>query len=154
MKLLIASDHAGLDLKLALLPFIADELGVQIEDIGTHTHESCDYPQYAATVAAAVVSGEADLGILVCGTGVGMSIAANKVPGAVAALCGDSYTARMARAHNDARILCLGGRVIGIEIARDIVREFLTGAADPMDRYARRRQQVAAIERAAGGQPR
>jgi len=150
MKLLIASDHAGLDLKLALLPFVSEELNIEIEDVGTHSHESCDYPRYAATVASAVVSGEADLGILICGTGVGMSVAANKVPGAVAALCGDSYTARMARAHNDARILCLGGRVIGIEVARDIVREFLTGAADPMDRYARRRAQVAAIEQARG----
>ncbi len=145
MKIRIASDHAGLDLKLALVPYLRDELGCEVDDIGTHSTESCDYPGYAVPVAEAAAAGEVDLGILICGTGVGMSVAANKVVGAVAALCGDAYTARMARAHNDANVLCLGGRVIGIEIARDIVREFAAGAPDEGERYARRRRQVAEI---------
>ena len=150
MKICIASDHAGLDLKLALIPYLREELGCEVEDIGTHSTESCDYPGYAVPVAEAAAAGEVDLGILICGTGVGMSVAANKVLGAVAALCGDTYTARMARAHNDANVLCLGGRVIGIEIARDIAREFVSGSPDEGERYVRRRHQVAQIPASRG----
>ena len=148
MRVVIAADHAGFELKQKLLPIIRQEFDPDVQDMGTYNEDSCDYPRFAVRVAHTVVAGRASFGILICGTGIGMSVAANKVRGAVAALCGDCYSARMAREHNDAGILCLGGRVLGPGVAEDIVREFLT--AEPItgvDRYVHRRQQVCEIER-------
>jgi len=122
--LAIGSDHGGFALKAEIMEHLK-ERGVEYKDFGAFTPESTDYPIYGEAVARAVVSGEALRGILVCGTGIGISIAANRVRGARAALCGDCYSAEMARAHNDANILCLGGRVHGPGLALKIVDTFL-----------------------------
>jgi ribose 5-phosphate isomerase B len=122
--LIVGSDHAGLELKRELSG-VAAELGYEVVDIGTHTSDSTDYPDYAHQVASAVGRGEG-LGLLVCGTGVGMSIAANRHPGVRAALCGDVFTASMSRQHNDANVLCIGARVVGGGLAAEILKAFLS----------------------------
>ncbi|MDR3311059.1 MAG: ribose 5-phosphate isomerase B [Oscillospiraceae bacterium] len=122
--LALGNDHGGYTL-MRYITGVLDELGEAYVWLGSKTDERCDYPDFAAAVARAVVSGEADRGILICGTGIGMSIAANKVPGIRAALCGDLYSAEMTRRHNDANILCMGARVIGDEVARRITEVFL-----------------------------
>jgi ribose 5-phosphate isomerase B len=122
--LIVGSDHAGLDLKRELLG-VAAELGYEVVDIGTHSADSTDYPDYAHQVANAVAAGEG-LGLLVCGTGLGMSMAANRHPGVRAALCGDVFSASMARRHNDANVLCIGARVLGAGLAAEIVKTFFT----------------------------
>jgi ribose 5-phosphate isomerase B len=124
--LIIGSDHAGLELKRELAQ-VATELGYEIRDVGTQTSDSTDYPDYAHQVATAVAAGEG-LGLLVCGTGIGMSMTANRHPGVRAALCSDSYSATMARKHNDANVLCVGARVIGPGLAGEIVTAFLNGS--------------------------
>jgi ribose 5-phosphate isomerase B len=123
-KIVIASDHAGFDLKTVLKQSLAED-GYDVLDLGTHGPESVDYPDFAASVAAAIRNGEAERGILICGTGIGISIAANRHPGVRAALCNNSTTARLARQHNDANVLALGARIVGEEIARDCVAAFL-----------------------------
>jgi ribose 5-phosphate isomerase B len=123
----IASDHAGYPLKTALVP-VLEKLGFAVLDLGTTGIESVDYPDFANALAAAVRAGKAQLGVLVCGTGIGISIAANRHPELRAALCHDGLTARLARQHNDANVLCLGARVIGPETARDCVESFFTTA--------------------------
>lgn len=120
----LASDHAGLSLKLALKAALEAE-GHAVTDLGTHGPESVDYPDYAAKVAEAVASGQAPLGILVCGSGIGMAIAANRHPGIRAAVLHDSTEARLTRGHNDANIACFGARTIGVETALDALRAFL-----------------------------
>lgn len=124
MKIIIASDHGGFELKEALRAALAG-WGVETFDAGCHDPSSVDYPDYAHQVATAVERGEYDRGVLVCGTGIGMSIAANRHAGVRAALCGDCYSAEMTRAHNDANVLCLGARVIGAGHATKILRTFL-----------------------------
>lgn len=120
----IACDHSALELK-AEIEKLLEERGLEYKDFGTYTAESCHYPIYACRAAQAVAGGECDRGIVICGTGIGMSLAANKVKGIRCALCGDPYSARMTRAHNDANMLALGARVIGVELAKMIVAEFL-----------------------------
>lgn len=143
----LGSDHAGFELKETVKRHLsAGPYGV--EDYGARSTESTDYPDYAQPVAQAVADGRADLGILLCGTGIGVSIAANKVPGARAALCTTEEMARLARAHNDANILCLGGRVIGVDLARSIVDTFLRSEFEEGGRHMRR---VAKLERAHTG---
>ena len=124
IDLMIGVDHAGVELKEFLLNTLS-ERGIRWEDIGTFGAESVDYPDFAFKVAQAVSSGRASLGLLICGTGIGMSIAANRVSGVRAALCNDLYTARMARAHNNANILTMGSRVVGPGLALSIVETFL-----------------------------
>ncbi|HYR56499.1 MAG TPA: ribose 5-phosphate isomerase B [Myxococcaceae bacterium] len=124
MKLAIGSDHAGLVLKREVRRAL-DECQLAVEDFGTHSEDSVDYPDFAARVAQAVSRGDCALGVLVCGTGIGMSIAANKVRGVRAAVCTTEFEARMARAHNDANVLCLGSRVVGAGLATQIVEAFL-----------------------------
>jgi ribose 5-phosphate isomerase B len=121
---IIGSDHAGFELKEWLQKTLTNK-GVRWEDLGAFGPESVDYPDYAFKVAQAVASGRAVLGLLICGTGVGMSIAANRVPGVRAALCNDLFTARMARAHNNANILTMGSRVVGPGLAQAILEIFL-----------------------------
>jgi len=121
----IASDHGGYVLKQELMAHL-EEQGIEYKDLGTYTQERCDYPVYAEALARAVAAGAYARGVLVCGTGIGMSIAANKVKGARCALCGDCYSAEMSRAHNNANILALGGRVSGPELAKKILDIFLT----------------------------
>lgn len=120
LKIAIGSDHGGFHYKEAIMEYLKAR-NIEFVDVGTHTRESCDYPDIAQNVAKKVVSGEFNRGILICGTGIGMSIAANKIRGIRAALCSDTYSARVCRAHNNANILCLGERVIGEHLALDIV---------------------------------
>ena len=124
--LIIGSDHAGLELKRELAG-VATELGYEVRDVGTHTSDSTDYPDYGHQVASAVAAGEG-LGLLVCGTGIGMSMTANRHAGVRAALCGDAYSASMARRHNDANVLCVGARVVGPGLAGEILRAFLSAS--------------------------
>ena len=133
--LIVGSDHAGLELKRELAS-LATELGYDLRDVGTHTSDSTDYPDYAHQVASAVAAGEG-LGLLVCGTGLGMSMAANRHPGVRAALCGDVFSATMARQHNDANVLCIGARVVGSGLAGEILKAFL-GASFEGGRHERR----------------
>lgn len=149
MRIVVGADHGGYRLKEEIARFLADG-GYEVEDVGTYDETSTDYPDYAVRVARAVVEGRADLGILVCGTGIGMSIAANKVKGVRAALATDGYMARMAREHNDANVLCLGGRVLGVGSALEIVRAFLE-ARFAGGRHARRVGKITAIERGEEG---
>ena len=120
LKIAIGSDHGGFHYKEAIMEYLKAR-NIEFVDVGTHTRESCYYPDIAQNVAKKVVSGEFNRGILICGTGIGMSIAANKIRGIRAALCSDTYSARVCRAHNNANILCLGERVIGEHLALDIV---------------------------------
>ena len=120
LKVAIGSDHGGFEYKNAIIDYLKEK-NIDYVDVGTYSKESCDYPPIAKEVAQKVVSNEADRGILICGTGIGMSIAANKVHGIRAALCGDTFSARACREHNNANILCLGERVIGEQLALDIV---------------------------------
>ncbi len=124
MKLVIGSDHAGLELKAAVAAHLRAR-GHEVEDLGTHGAASCDYPDFARAVACAVRDGAAARGVLVCGTGQGMAMAANKVPGVRAACVGDTFSARMVAAHNDARVLCLGQRVVGVGLALELVDAWL-----------------------------
>lgn len=146
MRIAIGSDHAGYHLKAEIAAALRED-GHQVDDYGTHSTESCDYPDFAQVVAEAVRDGRCDVGILVCGTGIGMSIAANKVPGVRAALCAEPFSARMARAHNDANVLCLGARVVGPGLALETVRAFLSAQFEG-GRHQRRVERVMAMERA------
>lgn len=123
-KIIIACDHGGLDLKNDIVKHL-NKIGVEAVDIGTYTADSCNYPDYARALCSRIQSGEFELGILVCGTGIGMSIAANKHKGIRAACCSDTFSARMTRMHNNANVLCLGGRVVGAGLACDMVDLFI-----------------------------
>ncbi|NPA17084.1 MAG: ribose 5-phosphate isomerase B [Aquificae bacterium] len=125
MKVAVGSDHAGFEYKEIVKKHL-EQKGYQVIDKGTYSTESVDYPVYGEAVARAVASGEADRGIVICGTGIGISIAANKVKGVRAALCTNEYMARMARKHNDANVLAFGARVLGIDVALGIVDEFFS----------------------------
>lgn len=125
MKIAIASDHGGYDYKQELIPYM-ESLGHQVLDLGCHGPASVDYPDYGIPCAQAVARGEADRGVVICGTGIGISISANKVPGIRCALCTDPVMARLTREHNDANMLAMGGRIIGIELAKGIVQVFLS----------------------------
>ena len=141
----LGADHAGYELKEALKGWLINH-SFQVLDLGTHSTESVDYPDYAALVGESVADHKVECGLLVCGTGIGMAIAANKVPGIRAALCGDLYTARMSREHNDANVLVLGGRLMGADMAADILQAWLeTDFAG--GRHARRVEKIADIER-------
>lgn len=124
MKIGIGNDHSALELKAEIIEFLKEK-GNEVVDYGTYTTESCDYPMYGEKVGRAVASGEVEKGILICGTGLGISLAANKVPGVRAAVCSEPYTARMSRAHNDCNVLAFGARVVGAELAKMIVEVWL-----------------------------
>ena len=124
MKIAIGSDHAGFKLKESVKEFLKS-LDVETEDFGTHSEESVDYPDFAIPVAEAVAKMEFDFGILICGTGIGMSITANKVKGIKAALCNDLFTAHYSKEHNNANILCMGGRIVGEGLANEIVKTWV-----------------------------
>jgi len=125
MRVAIGADQGGYELKQHIAEFLIAQ-GHQVQDLDIHELRSVDYPDIAALVARAVAAGDSERGIIICGTGIGVSMAANKVRGIRAALCTDCYMARMAREHNDAQILCLGGRVVGVGSALDIVQVFLS----------------------------
>lgn len=120
LRIAIGSDHGGYEYKEQIVSYLKEK-GYECVDVGTYSTDSCDYPVIARAVTTKITTGEADRGILVCGTGIGMSIVANKVKGIRAALCGDTFSARASRAHNNSNVLCLGERVIGINLAMDIV---------------------------------
>jgi ribose 5-phosphate isomerase B len=141
MKIAVACDHGGLVLKRDVVAFLT-ELGHEVQDLGTHDATSIDYPDYAKKVCAQLQSGQSERGVLVCGTGQGMAMTANKVPGIRAAVVSDSFSARMAMEHNDARILCLGQRVLGTSLAGECLNAWLN-AEFGGGRHARR---VAKIE--------
>lgn len=124
MKIIMGCDHGGYELKLKLKAHLIEQ-GHEVEDYGTDSEASVDYPNYAEKVAKAVAAGKAQQGILICGTGLGMSIAANKVDGIRAALCDNCYSAQKAREHNNANIMCLGARVLGFGLAEQIVDTYL-----------------------------
>ncbi len=124
MKIAIGADHGGFTLKGKLSRFL-DKIGYELVDVGCYSEESIDYPDVAAELSKKVLDGECARGILICGTGIGMSIAANRDRGIRAALCHDEYTARMSREHNDANVLCLGARVIGTGVAESLVATWL-----------------------------
>lgn len=144
MKIALGSDHAGFPLKENVVIYI-NESGHTAKDFGVFDEESADYPDVAAAVVSAVRSGDVDRGILICGTGIGMSIAANKYPGIRAALCGEAYSARCAREHNDANILTMGARVIGPGLALNIVEVFLN-TPFAGGRHSNRLQKISRIE--------
>lgn len=144
MKIAIGCDHGALALKECVKKVLA-ELGAEIDDVGVYMEDSVDYPDIAEQVCEKVVSGAAERGVVLCGTGIGISIAANKINGIRCALCGEAYSARMARAHNDANVLALGGRVLGPELAGDIVRTFFTTDFEG-GRHARRVGKIMALE--------
>jgi ribose 5-phosphate isomerase B len=136
LPIALGSDHAGFALKRELQAFLAKR-GESVVDVGCHDEQSCDYPDFAHALATGLREGRYRMGILVCGTGVGMSMAANRHAGVRAALCSDEFTARMAREHNDANVLCVGSRVVGPGLAQEIVRAFLEGRFEG-GRHARR----------------
>ncbi len=133
----IGSDHSGFALKQALMAHL-DRRGLAYKDFGTYSEASCDYPVYAKAVANAVVSGECERGIIICGTGIGVSITANKIPGIRAALCGDCFSAEATRLHNDANVLCMGARVVGEGLALKIADTFLDTPFSNDERHIRR----------------
>lgn len=136
MKIGIASDHGGFELKEEIKKYL-EEKNIELVDYGTNSTESVDYPDFGEAVAKAVIGKEVDRGIVICGTGIGISIATNKVKGIRCALCTDSFSAKMSRAHNDANVLALGGRVTGTALALDIVDNFIQGEFEG-DRHSRR----------------
>ncbi|ERK32212.1 MULTISPECIES: ribose 5-phosphate isomerase B [Clostridium] len=144
MKIAIGCDHGGYNLKGEIINYLESK-SIEYKDYGTFTKESCDYPDYALNVAEAVVSKEYDFGILICGTGIGISIAANKVPGVRAALCSDTFSAHATREHNNANILALGERVVGPGLAIDIVDTFLNSEFQG-DRHQNRIDKITKIE--------
>lgn len=124
MKIAMGNDHSAVELKTMIKEYLQGK-GYEVLDLGTNSTESCDYPEYGEKVGRAVASGEADLGIAICGTGLGISLAANKVKGIRACVCSEPYTAKMSRLHNNCNVLCFGARVVGSELAKMIVDEWL-----------------------------
>lgn len=145
MKITIGSDHGAVELKEEVKMVLHEFEDVRVTDVGTFGTESVDYPDIAEKVCADVVSGKADRGIVLCGTGIGISIAANKIDGIRAALCGDVYSAIMSRKHNDANVLAMGGRVTGIGPAGEIVRAWICTEFEG-GRHARRVDKIMALE--------
>ena len=145
MKITIGSDHGAVELKEEVKMVLHEFEDVRVTDVGTFGTESVDYPDIAEKVCADVVSGKADRGIVLCGTGIGISIAANKIDGIRAALCGDVYSAIMSRKHNDANVLAMGGRVTGIGPAGEIVRAWVCTEFEG-GRHARRVDKIMALE--------
>ena len=150
MKIAIGNDHAATELKFVIMDYLK-ELGHEVINFGTDTLDSCNYPEYGEKVGRAVVAGEADCGVLICGTGVGISIAANKVKGVRAAVCSDCATARLVKEHNNANIIAMGARVVGPELAKMIVDEFFAAKFEG-GRHAMRVQMISDIEKKYGAQ--
>ena len=145
MKIAMGNDHAAVEMKQEIQKYL-EEKGYEIINFGTDSHESCNYPEYGQTVGEAVVKGEADCGILICGTGVGISIAANKVQGVRAAVCSEPTTARLVREHNNANSIAFGARIVGMETAKSIVDAYL-GAEFLGGRHQKRVDMIHEIEK-------
>jgi ribose 5-phosphate isomerase B len=145
MRIAVASDHAAVDRKQEVMSALRAD-GHEVDDLGTDSTAPVDYPDFAEKLALHVVSGHADRGVLLCGSGVGASVAANKVPGARAAICHDSYSAHQGVEHDDMNILVLGARVVGAELAKELARVFLRARFTGEERHVRRLAKVSAIE--------
>ncbi|MDU3117835.1 MAG: ribose 5-phosphate isomerase B [Finegoldia magna] len=145
MKIAIAADHGGFELKDSMVEYIKS-LGNEVMDLGTNSADSVDYPDYAKKVCEEIQQGDSDLGILICGTGIGMSLAANKFEGVRAACVSDVYSAKMSRNHNNANVLCIGARVIGDEVAKLIIKTFLENEFEA-GRHQRRVDKIMAFEK-------
>ena len=145
MKIVIASDHGGFQYKNILVKDISDR-GYDISDLGTFTEAASDYPDHAQNIANAILNKEAEKGILICGSGVGVSVAANKFKGIRAGVCHDTYSAHQSVEHDDVNVLCIGQRVIGIELAKEIVFSFLAATFSHEERHERRLNKIKAIE--------
>ena len=145
-RIAVGADHAGFALKQELLPWL-ESLECQVIDVGAHTYDAVDdYPDFTAEVARRVASGEADRGVVICGSGVGSSVVANKFPGVRAGLCHDTYSAHQGVEHDDVNVLCIGARVIGIELAMEVIRAFLGARFSGEERHVRRLSKVMRIE--------
>ena len=146
MKLAIGADHAGFDLKSQIAPWLVAS-GHEVIDVGAHDLDPADdFPDFAAAVGHSLVGGGAERGVMICGSGVGANIASNKVKGIRASVCHDTYTARQGVEHNDMNVICLGGRVIGIETAKEVIAAFVEASYVPEDRFQRRIEKVTDIE--------
>ena len=146
MRIVIGSDHAGFELKRTLIDYVGD-LGHEILNVGTDGPTPVDYPDFAAKTAKVILDGEADRGILICGSGVGASVSANKIPGIRAAICHDSYSARQGVEHDDMNILVLGARIVASSLAKDLVDIFLAAEFTGEERHKRRLEKITALER-------
>ncbi len=153
MRIALGSDHAGFRLKQTVAEDVR-ALGHEVMDVGTYSEQPVDYPDYAEAVAQALIEGRAERGILLCGSGVGASVAANKMPGIRAGLCHDTYSAHQGVEHDDMNVLVLGARVIGPELARELVRAFLSARFSGEERHRRRLEKVKAIEARSAGRSR
>ena len=147
MKIVIGSDHAGFELKQQLIPVIR-ELGHEVLDVGTDSTAAVDYPDFAAKVGHAVLDGRAERGVLICGSGVGASVAVNKLHGIRGGICHDTYSAHQGVEHDDMNVLVLGSRVVGVALASDLVRAYLPAKFTHEERHVRRLNKVLALERA------
>jgi ribose 5-phosphate isomerase B len=145
MKLVIGSDHAGYQLKMAMGEFLKS-LGHEVLDVGAFDEKPSDYPDFAEKVGAAILDGRGERGVLICGSGVGVSVAANKIPGIRAGMCHDTYSAHQGVEHDDINVLVLGSRVVASELAKDLVKAFLGGRFTGEERHVRRLGKVKAIE--------
>ncbi len=146
MRIVVGADHRGYEMKDEIAAALK-QAGHEVLDVGTHSADSVDYPDYARAIGGALTDGLAERGVLVCGSGVGASIAANKIRGVRAALCHDTYSARQGVEHDDMNVLCLGARVIDSELALELVRAFLDARLSDEERYRRRLEKVAEMER-------
>jgi RpiB/LacA/LacB family sugar-phosphate isomerase len=146
MRIVIGSDHAGLALKQEIMARLSQD-GHDVLDVGTHSAAPVDYPDYAEAVSQTLLKGRAERGVLVCGSGVGASVAANKIPGIRAAICHDVYSAHQGVEHDDMNVLVLGGRIVGPALARELVRAFVSAGFSHEERHVRRLEKVKAIER-------
>ena len=146
MKIAVACDHGGLTLKNAVIAYV-EKLGHEVKDFGTYTKDSCDYPDFALAAAEAVASGECERGIVVCSSGIGVSMVANKVPGVRCAHCHDLYCAKFTRLHNDANVLAFGEKVVGVGLMEEMVSVFLATEYEGGERHDRRLAKIAAIEK-------
>ncbi len=141
----LGSDHGGFELKKTVIAYL-EEKGIEYKDFGTYDLNSCDYPIYGKQAAEAVASGECEKGIVICTTGIGISIAANKVKGIRCALCSEPHSARLTREHNDANVLAMGGALIGVDMAIDIVDTFLNTPFSGLEKHSRRISEIADME--------
>ena len=145
MRVAVASDHAGFPLKPLVMELVST-LGHDVTDLGTHGSEPVDYPDYAEAVGRAIRAGRVDRGILICGSGVGVSVAANKLPGVRAGLCHDTYSAHQGVEHDGMNVLVLGARVVGVALAQELVAAFLQARVSEEERHQRRRRKIQALE--------
>ncbi len=150
MRIAVANDHAGLPIKAAVVDEL-QQLGHEVLDLGTNAGQSVDFPDYAGSLARTLQQGEAERGILLCGSGVGMAIAANKFQGVRASIAHDTYSAHQGVEHDGMNVLCLGGRVIGDLVARELVRAFVGAEFQEEERFIRRVNKINAFEESAGG---